>query len=64
MGTDHTTQTASPPTSFRAGAESQEMDSVAKPAEPRANRPLKILSEELGADPYNHTGPFSKPPTV
>ena len=26
-----------------------------------ANRPLKILNEELGSDPYNHTGRFSTP---
>ena len=26
-----------------------------------ANRPLKILNEEVGSDPYNHTGRFSAP---
>ena len=26
-----------------------------------ANRPLRILNEELGSDPYNHTGRFSAP---
>ncbi len=26
-----------------------------------ANRPLQLLNEELGSDPYNRTGRFSKP---
>lgn len=26
-----------------------------------ANQPLKILNEEIGSDPYNHTGRFSAP---
>ncbi len=36
-------------------------DSPADLATLNSNRPLEIVDEEVGSDPYNHTGRFSTP---
>lgn len=36
-------------------------ESAADRATLTANQPLKILNDEIGSDPYNHTGRFSAP---
>jgi len=42
-------------------AEEAAADSATDLATLTVHQPLKILNEEVGSDPYNHTGRFSAP---
>lgn len=45
----------------REARETTAEDSAADMATLSANQPLRILNDEVGSDPYNHTGRFSTP---
>ena len=61
MATNQTTETTTGSESFQAAPEPRKTGSFAELAAFTAERPLTVMSEELGSDPYNHTGRFSKP---
>lgn len=61
MATNQTTETTTGSESSQAAPESRKTGSASALAAFTAERPLTVLSEELGSDPYNHTGRFSKP---
>lgn len=59
MASQHTIDGSKPELEQSSDAASEE--SAADLATLTAKQPLKILNDDVGSDPYNHTGRFSAP---
>ena len=59
MASQHTIDRSKPELEQSPDAASEE--SAADLATLTAKQPLKILNDDVGSDPYNHTGRFSAP---